>query len=176
MLGKDGFVVIEMGDLIREKMRELGEAMTHENVREFSRMQREKYGNDVVARYMVAKLRKLKLAKAKDIAIMGIRSTYELDYIQKRVKGITIIALSAGMLERFHRLKERHKPEDPQTLKEFRWLEQREKQGFLAQKSEERHGVLHVIQRADYVILNNKDITDLKKNLEMTLEHIRKEE
>lgn len=176
MLKKRKFIVIEMGDLIREKMRELGEPMTHENLREFSRKQREKYGKDAVAGYMVAKLRKLKSAKTKNIAIMGLRSTYELDYLQKRIKGIVIIAVSASLKERFHRLKERHKPEDPRTMKEFKWLEQREKQGFMAQKSEEKHGIMHVIAKADYIILNNTSIKDLGKNLDMTLAYIRKEE
>jgi hypothetical protein len=67
----------------------------------------------------------------------------------------------------------RGKPEDPRTLKGFRWLEQREKQGFMKAKSEERHGIMHIINKADYVISNVFTMAKLESDLVGVLESIK---
>ncbi len=171
MLKKKGFEVIELGDIWRELLKKNNIPRSDPvAAREFTRKLREKYGKDVYARYALRKIRK----RRAEIAIMGVRSTYEMYYFRRHIKHIRIVALLAPMSVRFRRLKRRGKPEDPKTLKGFRWLEQREKRGFMKAKSEEKHGVMHVIREADFVIANTASIEKLKENITDVIATIRR--
>ncbi len=125
MLRTMGFEVIELGDIWRELLKKNGiSRFDPVGTREFTRKLREEHGKAVYAKHAYKKIHKRK----GKIAIMGIRSTYEIDYFKKRIKHIVVIALLAPMKLRFERLEHRGKPEDPKTLKDFKWLDQREKQ------------------------------------------------
>lgn len=169
MLREDGFDVIEFGDIWRELLKKAKVPLNDPKAtREFTRMLREKHGKDIYARYAVRKVRK----SMKHVVMMGVRSTYELSYLKKKIKEIKIIAISSPFEVRFKRLKVRAKPEDPKNIKDFRWLETREKRGFLKDKKEEKHGVLVLMNHADYRIVNNGTKEDLRKHLEQVLAHI----
>ena len=162
MLKKRGFEVIELGDIWRELLRKNHISRFDPiGTREFTRKIRQKYGKDVYARYAFSKIRKNK----DHVAIMGIRSTYEMDYLKKRIKDIYIVALLAPIKTRFGRLKARGKPEDPKDMKDFMWLDTREKRGFMKARSEERHGIMHIIKDADYVIANTSTVKALEENI-----------
>lgn len=169
MIKKMDFEVIELGDIWRELLKKNHVSRDDPiGTREFTRMIRNRYGKDVYARYAFRRVQK----NRKKIAIMGIRSTYEINYLRKRLKNLHIIALLAPMRMRFGRLKHRGKPEDPKTLKGFRWLETREKRGFMKAKSEEKHGVMHIIKDADYVIANTSTVSKLEKNVVKVIKEI----
>ncbi len=169
MIKKMGFEVIELGDIWRELLKKSHISRADPiGTREFTRKVRDKYGKDVYARYAFRKVQK----NRRKIAIMGIRSTYEINYLKKRLKRMYIIALLAPMRMRFGRLKHRGKPEDPKTLKSFRWLETREKRGFMKAKSEEKHGVMHIIKDADYVIANTSTVSKLERNVTKVITEI----
>lgn len=169
MLRKRGFEVIELGDIWRDLLKKNHISRFDPiGTREFTRKMRQKYGKDVYARLAFRKIQK----KRAPVAIMGIRSTYEMDYLKKRLKSICIIALLAPMRMRYGRLKARGKPEDPKNFKDFEWLNTREKRGFMKAKSEERHGIMHVMKDADYLIYNSGSIKDLEKNMEGLVKRI----
>ena len=172
MIKKLGFEVIELGDIWRELLKK-NHVLRDDPIgtREFTRRIREKYGKEVYARYAFRKIQK----NRKKVAIMGIRSTYEINYLKKRLRKMHIIALLAPMKIRFGRLKHRGKPEDPKTLESFKWLETREKRGFMKAKSEEKHGVMHIIKDADYVIANTTTVSDLRKNVSRVIKAIEKD-
>ena len=172
MLEKMGFEVIELGDIWRELLKK-NHIPRYDPIgtREFTRKIREKYGKEVYARYAYRKVQK----RRRMVAIMGVRSTYESRYLKRKLKNIHIVALLAPMKMRFSRLKHRGKPEDPKTLKSFRWLETREKRGFMKAKSEEKHGILHVVSAADYVIANTSTIKKLEQNLKGVVKRLRKD-
>lgn len=170
ILKDNDFEVVELGDIWRELLKK-NHVPRNDPVatREFTRMIREKEGKDVYARYAYRKIRK----NRRMVAIMGVRSTYEMNYLKKKIPKMDIIALLAPLDMRFHRLKVRGKPEDPRTLKGFKWLEQREKQGFMKARSEERHGIMHIINKADYVISNVSTMAKLEKDMVGVLESIK---
>lgn len=169
MISKWGFEVIEFGDIWRMLLKKNNIALSDPiGTREFTRKLREKEGKDVYARYAYKEMQK----KRHKVAFMGIRSTYELNYIKKRVHKIYVIALLAPMNLRFHRLLERGKPEDPKKLKDFKWLDTRERRGFMKAKKEEKHGVMHIIKDADYVIANTSTVASLEKNLHNVINEI----
>lgn len=172
MLREEGFDVIEFGDIWRELLKKAKVPMNDPRAtREFTRRLREKYGKDIYSRYAVKKIRK----SMKHVVLMGVRSTYELDYLKKKVKKIDIIAIRSPFETRFRRLKVRAKPEDPKNLSDFKWLETREKRGFLPDKKEEKHGVMVVMSRADYTINNNGTKVELKRSLDKVLSKIDKD-
>jgi dephospho-CoA kinase len=170
-LRADGFDVIELGDIWRELLKKAKVPLSDPKAtREFTKHLREVHGKDVYARYAVKKIKK----SMKHVVVMGVRSTYELDYLKKKVKEIKIIAILSPFSTRFNRMKRRGKPEDPKTLADFRWLNTREKRGFMSAKKEERHGVEVVIRKADYAISNTGTIKDLRRNIETVLSYISK--
>ncbi len=171
MLGKMGFGVIELGDIWRELLKKNNISRSDPiGTREFTRKIRDRYGKDVYARYAFRKIQKRK----GPIAIMGIRSTYEANYFRKKIKKIYVIALLAPLNVRFGRLKTRGKPEDPKKMKDFKWLDQRERRGFMKAKSEERHGVMQIIKNADYIIANTSTVKKLEDNLAGIIKEIKK--
>lgn len=170
ILQRHGYRVIELGDIWRELLKENGISMDDPmGVREFTRKLREIQGKDVYARYAY----KILGRHGKKVAIMGMRSTYEMSYFKKRVRNMHVIAIIAPMKLRYTRFKVRGKPEDPKSFKVFKWLEQREKRGFMKEKSEEKHGVMQLIKRADYVVANTATIKRLEADLTEIVSKIR---
>lgn len=172
MLREEKFDVIEYGDIWRELLKKAKIPLNDPKAtREFTARLREKYGKDIYSKYAVKKIRK----SMKHIVLMGLRSTYELDYIKKKVDKVDIIAVRSPFEARFNRLKRRAKPEDPKTIDDFKWLETREKRGFLPDKKEEKHGVLVIMKQADYVIDNSGTKEELKLKLDRVLSKIDKD-
>lgn len=161
LFAKMGFRSVEMGDIMKGRMLAAGMALDKRNVREYSLATRKKYGMDVVAKFTVKALGKPK----GDIAITGLRSTYELEYFRKKYKGLSVVAVMAPQLTRFRRLHARGKPDDPKTLSDFKWTEQRELQGYMKNKKELIHGLGRLVDRSDYFIYNTGTLADLRKNV-----------
>jgi dephospho-CoA kinase len=172
MLRGEKFDVIEYGDIWRELLKKAKIPLNDPKAtREFTARLREKHGKDIYSKYAVKKIKK----SMKHIVLMGLRSTYELDYIKKKVDKVDIIAVRSPFETRFNRLKRRAKPEDPKTIDDFKWLETREKRGFLPDKKEEKHGVLVIMKQADYVIDNSGTKEELKLKLDRVLSKIDKD-
>jgi dephospho-CoA kinase len=169
LLKENGFEVIELGDIWRELLRKHNIPRSDpKKTREFTKQIRERYGKDIYARYAYRKVRN----STKRLVIMGVRSTYEMDYLRKHIKGIKVIAITSPFSLRFRRIRSRAKPEDPRNIKDFRWLENREKRGFLTEKSEEKHGVMVLINDADYVIANTSSVGRLEQDMESLIKKI----
>lgn len=161
-LREGGFDVIEYGDIWRELLKKAKIPLNDPRAtREFTRRLREEHGKDIYSRYAVKKIKK----SMKHVVLMGVRSTYELDYLKKKVEGIKIIAIKSPFETRFERMKERGKPEDPKNITDFRWLNTREKRGFLPDKKEEKHGVVVIMNMADYSLSNTGTKEELKNRL-----------
>jgi dephospho-CoA kinase len=164
------FKVIELGDIWRELLKKSAVARNDPvATREFTRQLREREGKDVYARYAYRSIRRSR----EMVAIMGVRSTYEMDYFKKRMPQLRIIALLAPFSVRFERVMARSKPEDHRTLKWFKWQEQREKQGFMDKKSEEKHGVMRVIDNADYAIANVSTVARFRHDMRKVVSAIK---
>lgn len=162
ILREEGFDIIEFGDIWRELLKKnhipLSDPIA---TREFTRQLRERYGKDIYAKHAVRKIRR----SMKHIVMMGLRSTYEMNYLKRYIRDIKVIAIVAPLRTRYSRFKVRGKPEDPKTLKDFIWLETREKRGFMKDKREEKHGVMVLIKNADYVVSNTSTKSRLRRDI-----------
>jgi dephospho-CoA kinase len=171
LLKEEGFQVIELGDIWRGLLREYKIPRDDPKAtREFTLWVRKKEGKDIYAKRAVKLIKK----SMSNIVIMGVRSTYEMDYLKRRIKEMKVIAIVSPFKTRFNRLKVRSKPEDPKTIEDFRWLETRERRGFMSDKKEEKHGVMVLIKSADYVISNTSSVGELESDLKGVLEKIGK--
>ena len=169
LLREKGFEVIELGDIWRELVKKAGIPMEDTKAtREFTMKLREEKGKDIYARYACERIGN----GAKKVVIMGVRSTYELDYIKEKMKDVKVLALEAPLETRFERMRERGKPEDPKTVEEFTWLEERNNQGFMSDKKEAEHGLLVLVKNADYTIHNTGSREKLGETLDNALSRI----
>ncbi|MGD0728494.1 MAG: AAA family ATPase [Candidatus Micrarchaeaceae archaeon] len=171
LLKEREFTVIEIGDIWRELLKKANIPRNDPRAtREFTKTLREEQGKDIYAKYVVKKINK----SMNKIVVMGVRSTYELNYLKKHLKGIVIIAIQSSFDTRYNRLATRGKPEDPKNLADFRWLNTREKRGFMSDKSEEKHGPVVIMSHANYTLKNTKTVDYLERQLDNVLKSIEK--
>ncbi len=152
LLKKKKFHVFEMGSVVLSMMVEQNIPLTNVKEREFATNLRKKYGKNFVAKETVKRIKKLKSPK---IAIIGIRSKFEIDLFKKHFKNILIIALMSPAKVRFVRMKKRGKSSDPKNLKDFTYRERVEKSW----------GFPDAIKSADCYIYNTGTLRDLEKDL-----------
>lgn len=155
VLAKRGYMVYELGDIVRQLMRESGTIITPDSDRKFSERLRKKYGSTVTPRLL---LDKIKIGKNGKIAIVGVRSKKELDYIKKRLRGrgrIVTIAVVAPVRIRYERVRKRNRPDTPKSLA-----------AFIKDKDakEEKWGIKDAINSADYVVSGAGSVAELRKD------------
>lgn len=158
LLEERGFRIVEMGNVVRSLMYEEGIAVTNESFRAFASELRQKHGQTFVAQEIVKKL-----ANTEDhemVCIAGIRSTGEIDYFKSKLNNIKVIAIVAPKETRFFRLKSRGRTDDPKSIGDFEFREQKE----------EGWGILGAINAADSIVLNTGDITNLNHELDKALD------
>ena len=157
-LGRMGYRVYELGDVVREMMREGGVPATRKSTAEFAIMIRKNYGKLVTMKRL---LDTLKLKRGDKVAIVGVRSGVEEAYIKKRT-GATAIAVVAPLGLRFRRIRARGRYDAPKTLKEMGDRDRREI-GF---------GILAAIRGADYVVAGDGTVAELRKYIAEIVESI----
>lgn len=173
LLRRRGFTVIEMRDAVVEKMAERRIPMNSKNLREMAFDLRKRYGKDVVARYTAKKIRR---SSSKTVALMGVRTTIELNYFRRKFGRFPVVEIYAPEKVRFGRIKRRRKVEDARTLKQFRWIENRENKGYMKNSKEARYGLKKVVEKADYVIANTGTKKALSAAISQTMAEIRRRE
>ena len=162
MLAAKGFKEVEMSASVKERMAENGIEVNKDSIRNFSLNARKEYGNDVVARWTIEKIRKL---PAKDILIVGLRSADEAKYF-KTLENVTIISVVAPKMMRFDRLVERKREDDPKNYSDFENREEKEKQ----------FGIASAMEHAKYTIRNSGSIDELRSKVGKVLNEIEQRE
>ncbi len=169
ILGGDGFAVVELGDLVRERMKVDPAALKFAgDIRGFSGMIREVYGRDVVAAWAVERIKKLGSAK---IVVTGLRTEEELNRIKAEFPNALLISVNAPDNVRFQRMLSRGRRGDPRSYEDFMKRDEKEREGLLA-AGEETEGLDTMIAKADYHIENTGTISDLKKAAYKILESL----
>ncbi|MDE1874403.1 MAG: AAA family ATPase [Candidatus Micrarchaeota archaeon] len=151
ILAKRGFKVYELGDIVREMMSQMGIAVTPESDKKFTIWMRKRYGNLVTVKRLS---KEVNLKKARRVAIVGLRSKPEIDYL-RRYGSVTIIAVVAPLKQRYYRVVKRGRPDAPRSVAEF---ERRD-------KKEEGWGLLAAIRSADFMIAGTGNFRQLEKSV-----------
>lgn len=164
--GKEEFVlvcktrdakIVRMGDIVREKVKELGLDSSDNSVGTLANEERKRYGMDIWAK------RTIPFVGGDLVVIDGTRGPDEVKAFKHAFgEDLQVVAIHSSPKTRFDRIKSRCRGDCPTTLSEF---EQREKR-------ELAWGLGDVIATADHMIVNEGTLEDLKVEVLRLLDRI----
>lgn len=156
ILQRLGYPVVIMGDEIREEAKRKNVNPTPENLGKIMIHLRQLEGSAVIAKRCIPKLKK---KTEKIIGIDGIRSLSEIKEFKKHFSQFITIAIHASPQTRYERLSKRKRSDDPKNWKTFVQRDQREL----------NVGMGDVIATADYMIVNEGSLLQLKRKIHNVL-------
>ena len=148
-LKEKGFLVITMGDVIRDEAMRLKLDLNDTNLGKLMVQLRKEFGPGAVAELIIKKIDPMSVStRNRDPVVLvvdGIRSIAEVDVLS-RVGHVRLLAIHASSHIRFVHLKERRRTDAPLAQSDFMERERRELDV----------GISEVIALADEVISNNR--------------------
>lgn len=136
---QEGYVIVRMGDVVREEARRRGLAITDAAVGGMAHSERERHGPTIWAERTVPHVR------SERVCIDGLRSLAELGVFRKAFgSGLVVFAVEASPETRWARVQLRRRSDDATTWEEFQRRDARER-GW---------GLEEVIAAADVRIVN----------------------
>lgn len=148
-LKEKGFLVITMGDVIRDEAMRLNLDLNDTNLGKLMVQLRKEFGPGAVAELIIKKIDPMSVStRNRDplvLVVDGIRSIAEVDVLS-RVGHVRLLAIHASSHIRFVHLKERRRTDAPLAQSDFMERERRELDV----------GISEVIALADEVISNNR--------------------
>lgn len=152
-----GFLVIRMGDIIRDEITSRGLEPTPTNTGKTMLHLRDEEGAAVVAKRCVEKA---VTAITLFLLIDGIRSLDEVHEFHKSFSNFTLLAIHASPETRFRRLFKRMRSDDGSNIHEFNERDSRELQV----------GIGSAIAMADYMLINEADLKRFKAEVRCFLQ------
>lgn len=151
-----GLAVVNMGDVVREEARRRGKTETPESLGEVSVSLRSEYGEEEIARRCIDRIKK-ELSQGKNVIVEGVRSLQEIRYFKNNLKDdFSILAIHSSPRTRYKRLKARGRGDDPANWKTFEERDLREL----------GYGMGSAISLADYMVVNEGSLEDLRQKIE----------
>ena len=165
ILEEKGFVWISFSDILREELNKRGEEVTRDSLQKIGNELREKYGSGVLSERIIERVNK---DKGKNYVVGNMRNPGEVERFRK-VKDFFLIKIDAPQKLRFQRMLERKREKDPRTFSDFLELEKQENG-----KNQKEHGLHHfrVFDMADFVIINDSTLEELRKRIDSLLRFI----
>jgi len=152
-----GAKIIRMGDIVRAKAREFGLDSSDSSVGTLANEERKRYGMDIWAK------RTIPFVGGDLIIIDGTRGPDEIRAFKHAFgDDLNIIAVHACAKTRFERQLSRGRGDSPMTRAEFDLRDRRELDWGLGE----------AIALADYMIVNESSLKDLKKKVDSLLDSI----
>jgi len=157
-LETNGFQSFSLSDMIRDELAQRNMLESRENLIRVGNQLREKFGPDVLARGIIAKL------NTPRSVIDSIRNTSEVTAL-RTIPNFFLVGVDAPVETRFARAKERNRIENALTLHDFIQLEQIENS-----KNEAHQNLDQCMAEADYQIYNDGDLNQLNEKLQAIIE------
>lgn len=152
-----GAKIVRMGDIVRQKAKEFGLDSSDASVGTLANEERKRYGMDIWAK------RTIPYVGGDLIAIDGTRGQDEIRAFKHAFgDDLKVIAIHACAKTRFERLVARGRADSPTTRAELDLRDRRELDW----------GIGEAIALADYMIVNESSLKDLKKNVDSLLDRI----
>jgi dCMP deaminase len=161
-LAKKSFEASSLSDILREELRNRGETITRERLIEVGRELRATYGPAVLAERALARL-----TPNKHYVIDSIRHPAEVEALRSRADFV-LVAVEAPLEVRFERNRRRLRESDPQSLEEFRALEEKE----LESPDEWGQQIRACEEMADYVIVNDSSLEVFYQRIDKLVQKI----
>jgi dephospho-CoA kinase len=146
-----GIQVLVCGDVLREEAKKRKIIATPENFGKLMLKMRQDEGPDVMIKRLLPRISDL---KSKTVMVEGLRSIDELESLMDNFK-VILLAIHANPKQRFQRLIDRARGDDPKTMDEFNARDSRELS----------LGVGSVIALADYLIINDSTLDSFQQKL-----------
>jgi dephospho-CoA kinase len=146
---KDLGTVVTMGDVIRNEAKKRNIEPSGENLGKLAKELREDEGPGAIAKKCVELIQTL---TEEIVFVDGIRSCAEVNEFRNIWK-FPLIAIEISTQERFKRLHERARSDDPKIIEDLKERDMREI----------NFGLNEVIEKAEHTITNNFTIDDLQK-------------
>ncbi|MHA1914107.1 MAG: AAA family ATPase [Promethearchaeota archaeon] len=144
-------IVVTMGDVVRNEARKRNLEPTGYNIGKLAKELRKSDGSAIIAQKCVDLIKE---SKAQVFLVDGVRSLSEVNVFRRFWK-FPVIAIIVREEDRFTRLLERNRIDDPKNFEELEERDQREIQ----------FGLEEVLKNADYIIKNDSTIEQLRKNI-----------
>lgn len=154
-----GFPVIVMGDEVRAEAARRNLEPTPENLGRLMLQIRAEEGPGAVAKRCILKIKAL---NARIVVVNGLRSLDEVKEFRRFFPKFKVIAIHASPRTRFERLLKRGRSDDPKDWEAFCARDQRELSV----------GIGGVIAMADYMIVNEGAIEDLRKEVKHMMSRV----
>jgi dephospho-CoA kinase len=143
--------VFVCGDVLREEAKIRKIVATPENFGKLMFQMRKNEGSSVMIKRLLPRIAE---AKSKIIMVEGLRSIDELELLMNNFE-VKLLAIHANPKQRFQRLIDRGRGDDPKTIEEFNSRDARELS----------LGVGSVIALADYLIMNDSTLEMFQQKL-----------
>src|SRR6516162_1826047 len=163
-LQKKSFYYYSLSDAIRDEIRGRGEEPTRERLIIVGNELRQRYGSNVLAERILAKIE-----DDKHYVIDSIRNPAEVETF-RTAKDFKLIRIEAPVEVRFQRILSRHRESDPRTLEEFVALENREAEG-----DDTSQNLVKVELMADEALTNDATLERLYPQIDQLLIKLLKE-
>jgi dephospho-CoA kinase len=150
-----GYAGFSLSDAIRDELRARGEAESRDNLIRTGNELRERFGPDVLARRIMAKI-----GSGERAVIDSIRNIHEIAFL-RRERGFLLLAIDAPVEVRFARVALRGRDESATDLEAFRNKEAEERAGGAAAQQLEA-----CMAAADLLIINDGTIPEFHHELE----------
>lgn len=158
-----GFKHYSLADILREICRRKNMYKSRDDLVKAGNQLREKYGSGYLAKLALNKAKKIQFDK---LVISSIRNPGEIKELKKD-SYFFLMEVKAPLKIRYQRAKKRSKIDDKVSFEKFKNQEKFERKG-----SKNQQRLNKVIAMADFKILNNKNIKELKKNIDKILKTI----
>jgi dephospho-CoA kinase len=145
-----GYGVVVMGDEMREEANRRSLKPSRENLERIMLELRRDEGDAVIAKKCVPKIERSAEPK---VIVDGVRSLSEAEEFSKRFSRFNLMAVHSSPETRFKRLYHRRRSDDPESWEAFR---ERDLMELCV-------GLGNVIAMAEYVIVNEEKIEDMKR-------------
>ncbi len=143
-----GAKVVRMGDIVRDKAKELGLDSSDKSIGTLANEERKRYGMDIWAK------RTIPYVGGDLVVIDGTRGPDEISAFKHAFgEDLKVVAMHSSPSTRFGRIRARRRGDSPETLDEFEERERRE----LA------WGLGSVIATSDYMIVNEGTLDELSE-------------
>ena len=142
---EEGYVIVRMGDVVREEARRRGLSITDATVGGLAHAERRAHGVAVWAERTIPRVR------AERVCIDGLRSPAELATFRKAFgRGLVVFAVTSPAEMRWERVQRRRREDDAKTWEEF-----------LARDARERGwGLEEAVAAADVAVVNEGTLDD----------------
>jgi len=152
-----GFTVVRMGDVVREEAMKAGIELKDPDVGNFAHEERKRHGFDIWAKRTLPRI-------TSDLSLVdGVRGPTEIEiYRAAFPETLHVVAVHSSPATRFNRMIRRKRKDDPANEKEFRDRDEREL----------KWGQGEVIALADFMIVNEKDLSSFKAQVLATIDRI----